>query len=358
MKMTSMLGWTSWSRALALSTVVTTCVMACGPEATDDRKIGQGSGSTGNGNTGNGSGSVGNTGTGSITIGPDSGGNGTGGREAKCDAMGNCTCINVAVFGQQGNFGAVPGMDGTSAIQAWLNTNSSAEVALFRDKPAINADFLAQFDVIILEDPRAVKDGPKWSYGPDEIAAVEAWLRGGAKGIIALSGYSADAAEVDPTNALLAFSGLQYVAGSDTLGSASGQCAYCLGNSVSETEWNTAHPIAANITAVGAFHGRSVTVNNAAAVTVSTAGSTVLGATVQVDQGRVFMFHDEWVTYTSQWNGAGLQDDCRTIGDPNHSCLNVHPSTTYQTSTFWYNALRWVSGEPQCFDIMDDSIIK
>ena len=228
---------------------------------------------------------------------------------------------------------------------------------LFHEKPAITADFLAQFDVIILEDPRAVKDGPKWAYTADEIAAVEAWVRGGPHGIIALTGYSADAGEIDPTNQLLAFSGLQYTT-TDTLGTnPDTTCGYCLGNSVPEKEWNAAHLISKNITAVGAFHGRAITVNNPAAETVTTTGTTILGASVQVDQGRVFMFHDEWVTYTSQWDGTGLTDDCRTL-DANHTCKNVHPSLTYQTSTFWYNALRWVSGEPQCFDINDETIIK
>ncbi len=356
MKMTSMLGRKDFSRAFALSTIVATFAIACGGGEDEKRTLDNGGGSTTGTGSVSGTGSLG-TGTGSVLLPGSGGGDGSGGREAVCDAMGNCTCINVAVFGQQGNYGAVPGMDGTSAIQAWLNENSSADVQLFHDKPAINAEFLAQFDVIILEDPRATKDGPKWVYGADEIAAVEAWVRGGPRGIIALSGYSADQGEVDPTNQLLAFTGMQYVGSSDTLGSASGSCAYCLGNSVSETGWNTAHPIAKNITAVGAFHGRSINITGQGVETISTDGATVLGAVAQVDQGRVFMFHDEWVTYTSQWDGTGLQNDCRAL-DANHMCLNVHPSTTYQTSTFWYNSLRWVSGEPQCFDINDETIIK
>ena len=29
-------------------------------------------------------------------------------------------------------------------------------------------------------------------------------------------------------------------------------------------------------------------------------------AATGVDAGRVFVFHDEWITYNSQWTGAGL----------------------------------------------------
>ncbi len=325
-------------------------------------------------NGANGSGSGSGNGTGGSTVLPGSGGgtvlpgtgsgSGTGGiPNQECnDTTGKCTCINVAVFGTQATYGAVPGSDGVSAIQAWLNENSSAEVQLFREKPAITAEFLEQFQVIILEDPRAVAKGAKWVYSAEEIAAVETWVRnlsaaGQPRGIISLTGYSDDGNEVDPTNALLAFSGMQYVPNSDTLGSSSDSCGYCLGNSVAETQWTAGHMITENIVAVGAFHGRAINVTGADVQTISTTGTTVLGAAAQVGAGRVFMFHDEWVTYNSQWDGAGLQNDCRTV-DVNHSCYGVHPSTSYQTSTFWYNALRWVSGDPVCFDITDPSIIK
>ncbi len=367
MKKTPILDGMGWPRFASVVVTALALGVACSGEEGTGRQI-DGNRPPGGSGSGSGSGTGGailGSGGGGVIL-PGTGSTGSGGsatREPKCDEAGKCSCINIAVFGQQGAFGAVPGMDGVSAIQQWLNENSSAAAALFREKPAITAEFLSQYDVIILEDPRSVKDGPKWQYSAEEIAAVETWIRtapdGLARGIISLSGYSADAAEVDPTNALLAFSGMQYVAGSDTLGSSTDTCAYCLGNSVPQREWNAAHPISANISAVGAFHGRSVTVSGAAE-TVSTQGTTILAAAAQVDLGRVFMFHDEWVTYNSQWNGQGLTNNCLTEyeTDPNHACRQVHPSTTYQTSTFWYNALKWVSGDPQCFDITDPTIIK
>src|SRR5690606_40986417 len=55
-----------------------------------------------------------------------------------------------------------------------------------------------------------------------------------------------------PSNALLAFSGLQYAGltgpGDTSLeGSCPNECCYCLGNSIPSAGWNAAHPISANI---------------------------------------------------------------------------------------------------------------
>jgi hypothetical protein len=176
--------------------------------------------------------------------------------------------------------------------------------------------------------------------------------------VISLTGYGGQPAEVEPTHALLGFSGLSYAGLSgagDTHGTADPNCGYCLGNSSIQGGWNADHPISREVSAVGAFWGRSVNAPAGAQI-VAQEGAKILGATVQVDAGRVFMFHDEWVTYTSQWNGETLAEDCRDL--TNHSCAGVHPTTTYQVPQFWYNALRWVSGEPECFNIDDPVIVR
>jgi hypothetical protein len=177
--------------------------------------------------------------------------------------------------------------------------------------------------------------------------------------VIALTGYGGLPEEATPTNQLLAFSGLQYsglTGPGDTMnpGTCPDECCYCYGNSIPSTGWDASHPISASMTSVGAFYGRSITAPANAAI-VAQAGGTVLGATVEVDMGRVFMFHDEWVTYNSQWTGASLTDDCRTE-DPTWTCYNRHPLNDYQVPQFWYNALRWVSNR-ECFD-SDDPLVE
>ena len=117
------------------------------------------------------------------------------------------------------------------------------------------------------------------------------------------------------------------------------------------TGWNEAHPISADITAVGVFHARSINVPENAEI-VASQGNTVYGATVQLDAGRIFMFGDEWVSYTSQWTGEGVSNDCNN--DPNHSCYGTSPGDTYQVPQFWYNAILWASGDVECFNTQEE----
>jgi len=345
-------------------------INACSSEATssrpqassDDNSVGAGAASGMNTATIGGINVANNTGILQTTT--NNGAGGTAPRDPRCDDQGNCYCINIGMIGRNGTFGAVPGQDSNSALVAWLNENSSAAAQAHLTKPTLTAEFLANYDVLILQaletSNGAEVAGTQWQFSTEEIAAFEAWVRAGG-GVIALMGYGAFPEEAAPSNALLAFSGVQYsglTGPGDTAleGTCPNECCYCLGNSIPSTGWVATHPISANLTAVGAYYGRSLTAPATAEV-VARAGTTTLGATVQVDAGRMFVFHDEWVTYTSQWDGTGLEDDCR-YGDPNNSCNDIHPLKSYQVPQFWYNALKWVSGDVACFDIRDPEISK
>jgi len=241
-------------------------------------------------------------------------------------------------------------MDGQDAITAWLNEKSTGEAEYFATKPALMGETLANYDIIVLQNLNG------WTFTADEKAAFEAWVRAGG-GVMSLAGYSDQPSEVTPTNDLLAFSGLSYVGLSgagDISTSPKETCAYCLGNSDAQGGWEAAHPISANITAVGALWGRSVSAGTGD--TVATWDGKRAGATVDLDAGRVFLFHDEWVTYNSQCDGSSLSQDCRTNGD--QACATAHPTLTYQIPQFWYNAIRWLTHEPTCFDIRDMTIVK
>jgi hypothetical protein len=257
----------------------------------------------------------------------------------------------VATWGALGTFGAVPGMDGTDAITAYLNENSSGEADYFASKPPINAESLAVYDVIILQD---LSGWP--AFTPDEMTAFDSWVRTGG-GVISLNGYSADDNEMKNVNMLLAFTGMSYNIGSDTAGTAAANanpCAYCYGSSVPVGGWVTTHPIAVNIKDVGAFHGRSISAPEAEPVQRTTEG--LLAAAKQVDMGRVFMFHDEWVTYNSQWTGQGIESTC-LYNDPNNTCNDRHPTNDYTPAQFWFNSIKWVSNK-ECFIIDDVTVIR
>ena len=328
--------------------------------------ITSGSGNPGNGGSGNpGAGGTISTGAGA--------GTGTGGtlvvtepdaspdgRAPRCDDAGNCTCINVGVLGRPPSYGAGgPGADTTVALQTWLNTKSSAVVDLITTKPTINADFLAKYDVLILQALETAEGVGHWTFAPDELAAFEAWVRAGG-GVITLTGYGAQSTEVNPTNQLLAFTGMSYNT-DDILVNCPDSCCYCFGAAVPMGGWNTASPIAANITYVGAFHGRSINAGDGEIVAsgptlAAGAGPVTYGATKQIDMGHVFMFNDEWVTYTSQWNSTGTE--CSTITDVNHSCYSRTPDKYFQVQQFWYNSLLYASGTRECFTIDDPVIVK
>ncbi len=262
-------------------------------------------------------------------------------------------CVKLATWGALGEWGAVPGRDGQDAITAWLNETSTGEAEYFPQKPQITTDSLSRFDVIILQDLA------QWTFSSQELMVFEEWVRAGG-GVMSLQGYSDQPTEAHPTNELLAFSGMQYAGLSgagDISTSAANEdgCAYCLGNSDRQGGWISEHPISANISLVGAFHGRSIDPGGVGRVVAKWDG-LVAGATVEVGEGRIFMFHDEWVTYSSQWDGTTLMEDCRTV-DQYHSCYGVHPTTSYQIPQFWYNSIRWVSNAG-CFDIQDEAIVK
>ncbi len=260
-----------------------------------------------------------------------------------------CVCIKITTWGALGTYGAVPGMDGTDAITAWLNANSTGDADYFAAKPVIDEASLANYDVIILQDLSA------WpAFSEAEIAAFNAWILAGG-GVISLNGYSANGSEMNNVNALLAASGMSYVANSDTSGTASGACAYCYGNSVPQAGWTT-HPIAANLTQVGAFHGRSVTAGDGEIVAQGADG--VYGATKALGEGRVFMFHDEWVTYNSQWTGENIPGSESCHVDPNNQCYGEGPAEKYSSAQFWYNSIKWAGGDRECFEVHVPGIVK
>lgn len=292
---------------------------------------------------------------------PGTGGTGAGERDVDCKidpVTGEeiCVCIKIVTWGKAGKYGCSDGQDGAcrgvDALSDWLNKNSTGEATYFSDKPVITEESLKDIDVIILQDLNG------WSFTADEKLTFQNWVEAGG-GVISLAGYSGEGSEVLPTNDLLRFSGLYYVgtAGAgDTASNAqveSWTCNQCLGTTYPQKGW-TSHPIGKDVSAVGSFWGRSV---GGTGEVVAQEGSTVYGMTNVVGEGRVFLFHDEWVTYNSQWSGAGVSRDCRII-DQNDQCYDVHPTTTYQIPQFWYNSLMWSSGNPACFDIQDNTIVK
>jgi len=285
-----------------------------------------------------------------------------------CDANNNCAkCITLVSLGAPASKSYGTGNDSTTEFESWLTNTSNAAVTFVNAKVALTADFLNQYDVVLLQDLRA------WgTFTPDEIATFQAWIEGGG-GVIALSGYFSDgSAEIVPTNQLLAGTGLSLMptevpgqtcdVSSSTLcpnskASASAKC-YCWANSLPITQFTPGTPFAANVAAVGSFRGRQVNPGDPANVVANYLGSPV-AAYKPVGTGKVFVFGDEWITYTSQWLSGG-----QPTTDPYNPCWDEVAATSclaghvFQVKQFWYNSIVNVSPPSQCnFKIVDEGVI-
>jgi hypothetical protein len=299
-----------------------------------------GSGATGSGATGSGA-------TGGNTVLGTSGGTTSGG---------DATCARIGMFGRPPSYGAMQGgADNTDALRDWLNAHVKAgtTVDVVTTDTPITSELLGRYDIVILQALEQREGGPYWNFSAAELATFESWVRGGGA-VIALTGYGAQAAEVNPTNQLLAFTGMAYNT-DDAFATCPDNCCYCAGSSIPVHGWHADHPIAANISAVGAFHGRTIQAGDAALV--ASEGAAVYGATKELDAGRVFLFFDEWVTYSSQWTqatGAGGFTPDASCSDVNNVCYGRTPADGYQVPQFWYNALKWATGNATCFDFTPD----
>jgi hypothetical protein len=265
------------------------------------------------------------------------GGDAKAGRSQRCDDQGHCTCFNIASIGLPGHTGFNDGQDSTDAFTQYLNTQSSASVDMFTTRPTLDAAFLGKYDVLIIQwlaDGFSGGSGTGyWTFSSDELQALKAWVQAGG-GVIALSGYDASSQEVTPVNQLLgAVTDISYGT-ADVLGS---NTSYCLGETAPLGGWVQSTPIGRGITEVGAFHGRPVNAGPDAVVDC-TDGGTVYAAHEDVGQGHVFVFTDEWVTYTSQWFGI----------DAGGGCQDASADVVYQVPQFWFNAISYASQATEC----------
>lgn len=273
-----------------------------------------------------------------------------------CDGGDACVCppFNLAVLGKPGKWGANPDGDPDTALQQWLNSSSAgtARADNFTNRVTLTEDFLATYHVIILASLSDDSNmGPFWTYTDAEAAAFRAWIENGG-GAIAMIGYAGDPAETRPTNQLIGFSGITYTS-EGVWGPTDSPKIYDCNQSNALQTWNRSDPLIANLstglTAIGFTNGRAITAPADAHVAATVDGKNVLVGKL-VGQGRVLAFGDEWISYTSQWTGAGNPK----AGDP--TCEGYLAQDVYQMSQFWYNMIRWSYPGATCFTIIDKQV--
>jgi hypothetical protein len=274
------------------------------------------------------------------------------GRPPRCDEAGRCSCINIASIGRPAHYGM------TDAFQNWLNTKSSATINLITARTTLTKELLTPYDVIILQAMEDKDFGPFWHFEQGEMTALADWVKAGG-GLISLTGYEEDGGEVAPVNQLLSFTNISYNPDNilnNCLGTV--PCS-CWGNSVQAVGWDPASPISANVKQVGAWRGRSI--NSTDAQVVAMDREYKIAVTKEVGEGKVFVYSDEWVTFTEQWLATGQQQ----APDPMSQCYDpvamqmMTSDKVFQIPQFWYNAIRWVSPASQCdFTIDNPAIVK
>lgn len=227
---------------------------------------------------------------------------------------------------------------------------STARVDNFTKRVPFTADFLATYNVVILASQSDdSNDGPFWSYSAEEAAAFRAWIENGG-GVISMIGYSSNNDEITAVNQLIGFSGVKYTTDGNWGSCSEPQACDCSGSQAAVSDWNTVDPVIANlskgVTLAGFQNGRPIDASADAHVAAKVGETNELVGQL-TGQGRILAYGDEWISYTSQWTGAGNP----RATDP--ACQGFLPQDKYQVSQFWYNMIRWAQPAASCFTIVD-----
>jgi hypothetical protein len=286
----------------------------------------------------------------------------------QCDDAGNCTkCdpVRIVSIGQPATYGS-GSSDSTKAFEAFMNGNTkgTATMKMQTTKPSITADFLGQYDVVILQALYLTPydQNQVWSFSSAEASALHDWVSNQGGALIAMAGYFSDMpVELGPLNQLMAPFGITYNS-DDIFGQdyCTDNLCYCSYGSIPFDAWiNT--PDCSAITVnhdgstlgkVGIFRGRSLKCSGDGCNVIAKDPKTgnAIGIGKPVGQGRLFAWGDEWVTYTSQWGldaTSNQYDDAVKFAQ----CVGHTPHTSYVVPQFWYNVFRWVANT-SCFTIV------
>ena len=308
----------------------------------------------------------------------DGAASGIDGGRARCDANGmNCSCFNGATLGYGGHTGAGLAMGGTANTQAFVSYLNTQGNALFAqvgcgtdigctspDKPNFaDGSFLPNYDVLIFQWMASalmpVKDtggtvqgyegSSYWTFSQPELDALKAWVMAGG-GVIVLSGFDYQTNEIGPANQILTALTDISLTGTVTYGmNETGNAEFCLGDSDPVTGWAPApDPLSENIRAVGAFDGRTIQAGANAVIDCQDNTYGICAAHEDVGQGHVYVFTDEWVTYTSQWNPPTQPATYCSVDGSTANGDFPAVQAAYQVPQFWFNAIRYVSQATGC----------
>lgn len=212
---------------------------------------------------------------------------------------GICDCLRIGLMG-------TPGTLPSANFQAWLEERGTSVTKFHNvDAPELGLADLQNFDVVIID--RLIR-----LYSTEEAQLLADWVSSGA-GVMSMTGYTAAEPSWARPNSLLETIGLSYKGGP-------------LANGPITDFVN--HPVTVGLTSVTFLGGWAVLETNASGTNTVVAnlpaGGGAAGTVQQRDEGRVFVWGDEWIEFDSEW------------------------STLPQIEQFWVNILAWLSPRDKC----------
>jgi hypothetical protein len=229
---------------------------------------------------------------------------------------GLCDCLAIGLLGEAANWGG-----DTNAFMDWLTERSSITPVRIAPGTAISADTFADLDVVILEN--LAQKGYSGGYSAGEISAFGDWVESGG-GVVGLTGYSANDQDVDATNQLLDPLGVSYAA----IGLGSGL--FPGTDKAITVDGFIKHPTTEGVEAIGIYYGYPVAGDGK--VVIEQDGSDLAIAKDQIggeNGGKVFLWGDEWITYTPLWVDKEKYPD-------------------FTVARFWLSVIKWLTPAQDC----------
>ncbi|MBN2717118.1 MAG: hypothetical protein JXX14_14800 [Deltaproteobacteria bacterium] len=285
-----------------------------------------------------------------------------------------CYCLRIGVIGIFDSAANDEDKD-VSLFVDWLNNDSSATVTMINetvsDKPTIDADFLADYDLLLfLLQTSELNTGQWWSYSADEAEALKTWIEAGG-GVITVTGFDTASIynEVNAINSILQpATGIAYEQEVILSSCPSGLNCFCWSNAIPIDGFDPEHPISKEINWIGAFIGYSIAAPDDAQIVASNdEGNTIVAK--EMGEGRVVAIADEWPLFSKFWMAEMPDEELNFEKDtdesrwPEHTCYDTEneywktPYNVFQIPQFWYNVIDWSGPENECFHIDHPLII-
>jgi len=189
--------------------------------------------------------------------------------------------LRIAFFGE-------PGVYDESALMTFLQSYPAIVTRLQTIPSPITADLLGSFDIVILDQLTR-------TFDPGEAATFVAWLHGGGS-VLSLTGYVNTPSDATLPNSLLADLPMRYASAFVGEGAAP----------IFITDFAVS-PVTAGLRQVPFWGGHQVSILgqcDGMTQAVAFLEAAPVGAVCEHGTGRVYLWGDEWVEYTSEWTSA------------------------------------------------------